>query len=65
MKASHSYRKMANRSRESAARWLKLLKEYPDVSDSARMAAARQYRTAMADARKYDEQAREYQERGR
>ena len=65
MKASHSYRKMANRSRESADRWLNLLKKYPDVADEMRIIAARQYRSAMADARKYDEQAREYQERGR
>lgn len=65
MKASHSYRRYANRARESADRWLNLLKKYPDVADEMRIIAARQHRTAMADARKYDELAMKYQELGR
>lgn len=65
MKASHSYRRMANQSRESAERWLQLLKKYPNVADEARIIAARQHRMAMADARKYDAMALEYQERGK
>lgn len=65
MKASHRYRRRANRSRDRADRWLKLLKEHPKGTDDMRMCAARQYRKAMADARRYDELALEYQEMGK
>lgn len=65
MKASHRYRRSANRCRESAARWLQFLKEHPDGNDSVRMSAARQYRREMAEARRCDALALEYQEMGR
>ena len=65
MKASHRYRRMANQSRERASRWLKLLKDHPEASDDVRMCAARQYRSAMADARKEDKLAQEWKELGR
>ena len=64
-KPSHRYRRMANQSRERADRWLKLLKKYPDATDDMRMCAARQYRSAMADARKEDKLAQEWKELGR
>lgn len=64
-KASHRCRRIANQYRESADRWLKLLKKYPNGTDAMRMCAARQYRSAMAEARRYDKLALEYQEKGR
>lgn len=64
-KPSHRCRRDANRNRDRADRWLKLLKSHPKGADDMRMCAARQYRREMAEARKNDKMALEYQEMGR